>query len=211
MVRMTRRSALVAVVLTLAVIGTVWPTPTLDPADLDTVLPTERDLPGFVPFDGLTGSLSMPAENVEGRAVLTGAKLDEQCRIWQRENDGWACQDLDGAGMVVLELSENVFFRVLSNVLAYSDEGAAVAAWDGLVADIRREVPDAGQRSAEDLGDENLVFTIPSATVLAIRHGAVVVECIVWDGSDQVSAQEERDMAERWPALQLNKIDELAG
>jgi hypothetical protein len=116
-------------------------------------------------------------------------------------------------GMVVLELSENVYFRVLSNVLAYDDGDAAEAGWDGLVADVRQEIPedaDVEERSP-DLGDESLAFEAEGVTVLAIRIEAVVVEATIWDGSDQVSAEDERDMVERWPALQISKIEELLG
>ncbi|MBI0313816.1 MULTISPECIES: hypothetical protein [Streptomyces violaceusniger group] len=218
MVRMTRRGALVGVVAAvLAVAGLgaylLWPAPTLDAADMDAVVPTKRDLPGFVPHDGLTGALSVPSGNKAGRSVLTGGDLDEQCRKWRKEGDGWACRHLRGAGMVVLERSENVFFRVKSDVLAYDDPDAAEAAWDGLVADNRQEihkVRGAKERSS-DLGDAALSFEAPGVTVLAIRVETVVVEAIVWDGSDQVSEADEDAMVEKWPALQLSKIEKRLG
>ncbi|MBI0300227.1 hypothetical protein JBE04_38675 [Streptomyces sp. PRKS01-29] len=218
MVRMTRRGALVGVVAAvLAVAGfgayLLWPAPTLDAADLDAALPTKRDLPGFVPHDGLTGALSVPAGNKEGRSVLSGTDLDEQCRKWRKEGDGWACGHLRGAGMVVLERSENVFFRVKSDVLAYDDEDAAEAAWDGLVEDNRDQIHKirGAKEHASGLGDTALSFEAPGVTVLAIRLGTVVVEAIVWDGSDQVSEADEDAMVEKWPALQLSKIEKRLG
>ncbi|WP_157621635.1 hypothetical protein [Saccharothrix sp. NRRL B-16348] len=222
MSRMTRRRVLVgavAVVLALAGLGAylVWPAPTLDAADIDAALPTERDLPGFVAHDGLTGALSVPTSNDKGRSVLTGAALEEQCRKWREEGDGWACEHVHGVGMVVLELSENVFFRVLSNVLAYDDETAAEAGWNGLVTDIRDRVEEEGIPNVEEsnpgLGDASVSFKLPAAgaTSMAIRVGTVVVAATVWDGSDQVSEQDERDMVRKWPALQLAKIDQLVG
>ncbi|WP_067966346.1 hypothetical protein [Nocardiopsis trehalosi] len=219
MLAMTRRRALiagvVAVVSALVVLGAylVWPAPTLDAADLDAALPTERDLPGFIPHNGLIGALSTPSDNDEGRSVLAGAALEEQCRIWREEGDAWACRRVHGAGIVVLEQSENVFFRVLSVVLAYDDEEAAQVAWDGLVDDQVREIgevpnrPDGEVRSA-GLGDESVMIEFPDVTMLAIRTETVVVEAGVWDGSGQVDEPEERDMVERWPALQLAKIEE---
>jgi hypothetical protein len=215
MARTTRRRALIGVVTAVsALVGLgaylLWPAPALDATDLDTVLPTERDLPGFIPYDGLTGTLSVSPDNDEGRSVLAEADLDEQCRTWREEGDGWACRQVRGVGMVVLEQSENVFFRVLSTVLAYDDEEAAEAAWNGLAADQRRtsgELPDFEERPS-DLGDAGVVFEVPGVTVMAVRTGTVVVESIVWDGSGQVGEQEERDMVARWPALQLAKIEE---
>lgn len=220
MIRMTRRRAWVGVVamaLVLVLAGTgaylLWPAPTLDAADLDTALPTKRDLPGFIPHDGLTGSLSVPTDNKDGRSVLADAKLDEQCRKWRKDGDSWACRDVHGVGMVVLERSENVFFRVMSNVLAYDDEDAAKAAWSGLVADNRRElkkIPTSEEKSS-DLGDASMVFKAPGVTVLPIRIETVVVEAIIWDGSDQVSPEDEDAMVEKWPALQISKIEERLG
>ncbi|WP_262697757.1 MULTISPECIES: hypothetical protein [Streptomyces] len=218
MVRMTRRGALVGVVAAvLAVAGLgaylLWPAPTLDAADMDAALPTKRDLPGFVPYDGLTGALSVPSGNKEGRSVLAGTDLDKQCRKWRKEGDGWACRHLRGAGMVVLERSENVFFRVKSDVLAYDDEDAAEAAWGGLVADNREKIHKirGAKEHSSDLGDAALSFEAPGVTVLAIRTGTVVVEAIVWDGSDQVSEADEDAMVEKWPALQLSKIEKQLG
>ncbi|MFS7877416.1 hypothetical protein ACEYXF_29375 [Streptomyces asiaticus] len=218
MVRMTRRGALVGVVVAvLAAAGLgaylLWPAPTLDAADMDAALPTKRDLPGFVPHDGLTGALSVPADNKEGRSVLAGTGLDKQCRKWREEGDGWACRHLHGAGMVVLERSENVFFRVKSDVLAYDDQDAAEAAWDGLVAANREEIHKirGAEEHSSDLGDAALSFEAPGVTVLAIRVETVVVEAIVWDGSDQVSEADEDAMVEKWPALQLSKIEKQLG
>lgn len=215
---MKRRRALVGVVvvvLALAGLGAslLWPAPTLDVADLDAALPTERDLPGFIAFDGLTGALSVPPDNAEGRVVLAGAELDEQCRTWRNERDDWACQDLRGVGMVSLELAENVFFRVHSTALAYEDEDAAEAAWDGLAANIRDDVLDIpnAEEQPSDVGDAAVSFAAPGVTALAIRAETVVVEAIVWDGSDQVSEEDERDMVEKWLALQISKIEELLG
>ncbi|MGW8526328.1 hypothetical protein [Nocardiopsis sp. NPDC055824] len=211
MARTTRRRALIGVVTAVsALVGLgaylLWPAPTLDATDFDTVLPTERDLPGFIPYDGLTGTLSVSPDNDEGRSVLAEADLDEQCRTWREEGDGWACRQVRGVGMVVLEQSENVFFRVLS----YDDEKAAEAVWNGLTADQRRtsgKLSDFEKRPS-DLGDAGVVFEVPGVTVMAVRTGPVVVESIVWAGSDQVGEQEERDMVARWPALQLAKIEE---
>ncbi|MBB5801392.1 hypothetical protein F4560_001160 [Saccharothrix ecbatanensis] len=220
MFRMMRRRTLVgvvAVVLGLASLGAylLWPAPTLDAADIDAALPTERDLPGFVAHDGLTGSLSVPSSNKDGRSVLTGAALDDQCRKWREEGDGWACEHVHGVGMVVLELSENVFFRVLSNVLAYDDENAAEVGWNGLVTDIRDRLEEEGipkvKEGSPGWGDASLSFEVPGSTAMAIRVGTVVVAATVWDGSDQVSENEERDMVQRWPALQISKIEQLVG
>ncbi|WP_211126774.1 hypothetical protein [Streptomyces yatensis] len=218
MVRMTRRGVLVgvaALVLALAGFGAylLWPAPTLDAADVDAALPTKRDLPGFIPHDGLTGSLSVPTDNKDGRSVLAGAGLDKQCRTWRKEGDGWACRHLHGAGMVVLERSKNVFFRVKSDVLAYDDEDAAKAAWDGLVADNRGKIDKipAAKEHSSDLGDAGRSFEAPGVTVLAIRIETVVVEAIIWDGSDQVSEGDEEAMVKKWPALQLSKIEKQLG
>ncbi|MFT9474026.1 hypothetical protein [Streptomyces sp. 11-1-2] len=218
MVRMTRRGVLVgvaALVLALAGFGGYlwWPAPTLDAADVDAVLPTKRDLPGFIPHDGLTGSLSVPTGNKDGRSVLAGADLDKQCRKWRKEGDDWACRHLRGVGMVVLERSENVFFRVKSDVLAYDDEDAAKAAWNGLVAanrDAIDKIPAAKEHSS-DLGDAGRTFEAPGVTVLAIRIETVVMEAIIWDGSDQVSKEDEDAMVKKWPTLQLSKIEERLG
>ena len=218
MIGTTRRRALVgvaALVVALAALGAylLWPASTLDPENLDSALPTKRDLPGFIPHDGLTGSLSVPSDNKEGRSVLAGKRLDEQCGKWRKEGDVWACRQLNGAGMVVLERSENVFFRVLSNVLAYDDEDAAKTAWKGLVADNRREtdkLPDAKEHSP-GLADESRSFEASGVTVLAFRIESVVVEAIVWDGSGQVSEEDEKAMVEKWPALQISKIEEQLG
>jgi hypothetical protein len=215
MIRITRRRAVVGVISALACLGAyvVWPAPTLDPADLDAALPTKRDLPGFVPYDGLTGSLSVPGDNKEGRSVKSGAELDEQCRKWRTQGDSWACRGLNGAGMAVLERSESVFFRVLSNVLAYDDEDAAVAAWKGLTADNRREIKKAKGAQAKvrsaGLGDASRAFEAPGITVMAIRIETVVVEVVVWDGSDQVSKKDEEAMVEKWPELQISKVEDL--
>ncbi|WP_433272107.1 hypothetical protein ACQPZF_15385 [Actinosynnema sp. CS-041913] len=218
MFRKMGRRALVGVVVVVLALGglgawLLWPAPTLDAADVDAALPTVRDLPGFVAHDGLTGSLSVPSSNKDGRSVLTGAALDEQCRKWRAEGDGWACEHVHGVGMVVLELSENVFFRVLSNVLAYDDEEAAEAAWNGLVTDTRDRINDAGipnlKEGSPGLGDASLSFEVPGATSMAVRVGTVVVASTVWDGSDQVSETEERDMVRKWPALQISKIEQL--
>lgn len=145
--------------------------------------------------------------------MLVDAALEEQCGTWREEGDVWACQDVHAVGMVVLEQSENVFFRVLSNVLAYDDEDAAEAARNGLVADLRRTTAEAQEirEGSSDLGDAGTVFTAPDLTVAAVRVETVVVEAIVWDGSGQVSEEDERDMAERWPDLQVAKIEELLG
>ncbi|MGV9851941.1 hypothetical protein ACWDWU_24680 [Streptomyces sp. NPDC003442] len=64
----------------------------------------------------------------------------------------------------------------------------------------------AKERSS-DLGDAALSFEAPGVTVLAIRIETVVVEAIVWDGSDQVSEADEDAMVKKWPALQLSKIE----
>jgi hypothetical protein len=117
--------------------------------------------------------------------------------------------------MVVLELSENVFFRVLSNVLAYDDENAAEVGWNGLVTDIRDRLKEEGipkvKEGSPGWGDASLSFEVPGSTAMAIRVGTVVVAATVWDGSDQVSENEERDMVQRWPALQISKIEQLVG
>ena len=188
----------------------LWPAPTLDAGRLDAALPTQHDLHGFVPYDGLTGSLKVPPANKKGRAVLSGHRLAAQCRKWRADGDGWACRQVHGVGMVVLERSQNVFFRVLSNVLAYDGEGAAEDGWDGLVADIRRKTADnedIHERPAE-LGDESRAFKGAGVTVLAIRTGTVVVEATVWDGDGTVTRADQDAMVEKWPALQLSKIGE---
>lgn len=219
MFRMTRRRALVGLVIVmLAGVGAhlLWPDPpaaVLDAGDIDAALPAEQDLAGFVPFDGLTGSLSVPANNDEGRSVLTGGDLEDQCRTWRDEGDAWACRRVHGVGMVVLVQSENAFFRVMSNVVAYDDGDAAEAGWNALVTDVRDQAPEDAdvEERAVDLGDESLSFEGEGVTVLAVRVEAVVVELSVFDGSDQVSEEDERDMVERWPELQISKLEDLLG
>jgi hypothetical protein len=216
-VRGPRRFGTVLVVLLLvAAAGAgaylLWPRPALDgEAAVEAALPNESDLPAYVEHDGLTGALSPPVGHESGRTVLTGDEVTRQCATYREEKDGWACGDLQGIGWVVLEKRSNVFFRLLSNVLAYPDEDAAEVAYDGLVADIRNSVPDDHTESAPGLGDESTRFEVYGVTVLTIRVGTVVVEASVWDGSDQVDESEERGMAEKWPALQLDKIDAALG
>jgi len=210
--RKPKRLRLVLVAIVLVVVGLgaylLWPAPTLDDeAAIDAALPTEHDLPGFIPFDGLTGALSPPTGHKSGRTVLTGDELAAQCETYRAEKDGWACADLRGMGWVVLERAQNVFFRVLSTVLAYPDEDAAEAAYQGLVADNRREVPDDHTESEPGLGDESISFRLYGVTAFAVRVDTVVVEMFVQDGSDQVPEAAERAMAEKWPNLQLDKLE----
>lgn len=208
-----RRGFRVLVVIAVLVVAGVatyllWPTPTLDgAAALDAALPTESDMPGFGRFDGLTGALTPPAGHKSGRTVLTGDELVKQCATYRKQKDAWACADLRGMGWVVLEKSENVFFRVLSTVLAYPDEDASEAAYQGLVADNKREAPKGHEEFDPGLGDESLCFRLDYIDAFAIRDGTVVVEALIWDGSDQVSAADQKAMAAKWPALQLGKID----
>lgn len=186
----------------------LWPAPALDADRLDGAVPTVQDLPGWVAHDGLTGSLSGPAGNVEGRSVLTGAKLAEQCAIRRTEGDGWACAGWHGVGMVVLELRSKRVFRAPSTVVAYDDEDATVAVWKALRGDHRAVVKDrATERDVDDLGDEAASFAVDGVAVFAIRTSTVVVESIVRDGSDQVSEAEERAVAGKWPARRLRRID----
>ncbi|MFI9005731.1 hypothetical protein ACIGNX_00685 [Actinosynnema sp. NPDC053489] len=207
------RGVLVVVVLALAVPAVARPDPRRRGPRRGA--PTAGDLPGFVAHDGLTGPLPVPGSDQDGRSVPTGTALREQCRKWRAEGDGWACEHAHGVGMVVLELSENVFFRVLSDVVAYDDEDAAEAGWDGLVADlrdrVRREgVPGVRERSP-GWGDEGLSFEGDGVTAMAIRAGSVVVASSVWDGSDQVDERDERETAREWPALQLSRIERFVG
>jgi DNA-binding NarL/FixJ family response regulator len=143
--------------------------------------------------------------------VLTGDDLAKQCETYRAEKDDGACADLQGMGWVVLERASNVFFRLLSTILAYLDEDAEEAAYQGLVADNRREMPATGAEFAFGLGDDSVRFEVYGITVLTIRVGTVVVEASVWDGSDQVEEADERRMAEKWPALQLDKIEAALG
>ena len=202
-------AAVAVVALALAGVGAylLWPAPTLEPGQLAGVLPTERDLPGFVPYDGLTGALSVPSDNDEGRLVLTGDRLEQQCRTWRSEGDGWACQHVRGVGMVVLEYGENVYFRVMSNVVAYDDEKAAKAGYRGLIADTRTRAPKDTREGAPGLGDASRSFETDGITGMVVRVETVVLELSIWDGSDQVSPADERDMVKRWPALQLKKLE----
>lgn len=214
MTRTRRGRALVGVVAVAVCLGgyLLWPAPTLAAEDMDAVLPTERDLPGFFADDALTGSLKVPQpENKDGRAVLSGAGLREQCAKWREDHDEWACRGVHGVGMATFLESENVFFRVMSTVLAYDDEDAAEAGWKGMVADNHREIRKAKGSRAEErpagLGDESRAFHAPGVTATAVRTGTVVVETVVWDGSDQVGKADLKSMSKKWPALQLSKID----
>jgi hypothetical protein len=186
----------------------LWPAPTLDgQAAVDAALATEAELPGFSTWGRIEGSLPRPGGDEPGRIVLTGDALAAQCAK-HAPDDSWACQDLQGMGWVGMVNSANAFFRVLSMVLAYSDEGAAEAAFDSLVASQREAVPAERRESAPDIGDECVSFTFDGATSYAIRIGTVVVELFVSDGSDQVTEPEELDTAEELATNQVDKIEE---
>ena len=199
---------LVVLVLVAAGVGAylLWPAPTLDDAaKVDAALATETDLPGFSTWGRIEGTLPRPGGDEPGRIVLTGDALAAQCAK-HPPDDSWACQDLRGMGWVGMVNSANAFFRVLSMVLAYEDEGAAKAAYDSLVASQREAVPADRRESAPDIGDECVSFTFDGATSYAIRVGTVVVELFISDGSDQVTEREERDTAEE---LAMNQVYEI--
>jgi hypothetical protein len=216
--RQPRRFRAVLVVLVLVVAGVgaylFWPEPTLDDqADVDAALVAEADMPGFSTWGRIEGSLPQPAGGDDPeRTVLTGAALAETCEDYRSPEDSWACPDLQGMGWVGLVNSANAFFRLLSMVLAYEDEGAAEAAYESLVAGQRRAVPEEDRtESAPDLGDECVSFQFGGATSYAIRIGTVVVELFISDGSEQVDESEERATAEELATNQLDKIEEALG
>jgi hypothetical protein len=216
-VREPRRFRAVLVVLVLVVAGVMgavllWPeSPLDDEADVDAALVTKADQPGFITWHNIEGSLPRPAEAESGRTVLTGDGLAEQCEIYRSGEDSWACEDLQSMGWVGLMRATNPLYRLLSTVLAYSDEDAAQAAYEGLVADQRQAVPEDQTESAPDLGDECVSFQFDGAVVYAIRVGPVVVEVFVADESGEVTDLAARATAEELATNQLDKIEEALG
>lgn len=187
----------------------MWPA-TDERADVDAMLPTKADMPGTIPFDGLSGMLSSPSGHKSGRVVLTGDALADQCRTYRHEHDGWACQDLLGLGWVVLLTEDSGYFQLLSTVLAYPDDAAASRAYAGMVADVRHEVD--AKAIPGTLADECTSWGLPGATIVAYREGPVVVQAITWDAGVLATEDQRTAMAVKWPRVQLAKIDAvLAG
>lgn len=142
--------------------------------------------------------------------MLTGDALADQCRIYRGENDAGACRYLVGLGWAGLKKADSGSFLVLSTVLAYPDDDAASRAYAGLVAAIRREIPDV-KAIPGTLADQTTSWGLPNSTMIAYREGPIVAETIVWDGGFGVTEDERRAMAVKWPRVQLSKIDTALG
>ena len=67
-----------------------------DTKNINAAIPTENDMPGYVASRGNASVLSPLSGDRNGKAVLTGSKLDDLCETYREEDDGWACQGSQG-------------------------------------------------------------------------------------------------------------------
>ena len=217
MIRITRRRAMAGTALALLLAGAgtyaFWDDPTLDGSkEINAALPTEKDMPGFMPNRGIEGVLSPPGGDRNGKAVLTGRELGAQCRTYRKQEDGWACQGLQGMGMVGFANTSNVDSRVGSFVLAYKDDDAAETAWKKMVEKTRKELPKAKEQKAPHVGDESQYFVLGTGSVVVLRSGSVVAQAMSFyeygykDGAEY--ADELKDPIRMWSALQVKKMEE---
>lgn len=216
MIPMTRRRASTAVAVVVAVLLAAlamyaFRDVTLDSFDdVDAALPTEKDMPGWSANRGIIGTLPPPKGDRKGKLVLVGGKLDGQCRIYRKKSNGWACDGLQGMGMVGYAYNKNVFTRVSSMVLAYEDSGAAEAAWKALVEKTRNEYKKAEEGTGPEVGDESRSFAMRVGTIVVLRSGSVVAQVMSHNdfgfGSGSGTDNARRDPIRMWSSVQAEKI-----
>jgi hypothetical protein len=184
---------------------------TLDREGLEKALPTKTDVPGYLANRGVVTVLDPPGDDVEGRAVLTGEKLDRQCQVYRANDDPWACDGLRGMGIVGFANEKNVDSRISSLVLAYDGNGAAEKAWRAMVEQTRKLVGGAAEQVAPRAGDESVVFAGKSGSVVTMRIGSVVAQAVThFDYGYRTGNQpsELKDPIEMWVKVQAEKIEE---
>jgi hypothetical protein len=183
----------------------------LDRQGLEKALPTEADVPGYVASRGIVTVLDPPGDDVEGRAVLTGERLDRQCQVYRANDDPWACDGLRGMGVVSFANKKNVDSRIGSYVLAYDGDGAAKKAWREMVEQTRRLMGAAAEREAPRAGDESVVLAGKSGSVVTMRIGSVVAQAVSHFGGGYLTGNqpsEVKDPIEMWAKVQAEKIEE---
>ncbi|MFD2468271.1 hypothetical protein [Amycolatopsis silviterrae] len=191
--------------------------PTLDrEAAMESALPVEKDVPGFVASGGIDGPLRGPQGMQMGRIALAGDKLAAQCRTYGAEGTGWACDGLVGLGTVGFEDVNNVEARIASFVLAYDGEGSAETAWSKLVDATRANLHELSPRQGSDPaeGDQSQSFTSEVGTTVVARVGSVVVLAMSHyadgyatnlDTAEPVSPAHPADPIRTWADVQARK------
>jgi hypothetical protein len=183
----------------------------LDREGLEKTLPTETDVPGYLANRGTVTVLDPPGDDIEGRAVLTGERLDRQCQVYRANDDPWACDGLRGLGVVGFENEKNVDSRISSYVLAYDSSGAAKKAWRAMVEQTRKLMGVAAERETPRAGDESVVFASESGSVVTMRIGSVVAQAVTYFSYGYPTGNqpsELKDPIEMWVRVQAEKIEE---
>ncbi|HWE87867.1 MAG TPA: hypothetical protein VG317_00220 [Pseudonocardiaceae bacterium] len=163
--------------------------------------------------------MTAPANTKDGRAVLTGAGLAEQCAIYQQQGTGWAGEGIQGLGVVGFENANNVDSRIASFVLAYADDSDAETVWVKMTDATRTQLPQAKQQNSA-VGDQNSSFVTDAGTVVVLRTGSVVAPAMshsdmgyqgAADPYGDTTNPDETDPIQMWSTVQARKINAVLG